>query len=216
MTYTLKRSKRKTIGLTITSQSELIVRAPRLVPKFYIDQLVKRKWDWIEKHLQKIKSRQSPQLNFVEGETIWHFGQSYQLTFEQVKKPLIINNSLILPNTTDPKSNLLAFYKNTLREYLETNVATYANQMNLSYKGLKITSAKKRLGSCNTRQNLCFSYRCAAMPTWVIDYIIVHELAHLREMNHSSRFWQVVANYYPEYKTAKKWIRENLGHIELV
>jgi hypothetical protein len=216
VTYTLKRSKRKTIGLTITANAELIVRAPRLTPKFYIDRVVQRKQAWILRHLEKVRHRQAPAPKFGEGETVWHFGQSYKITFDDLKKPILMGQNIILPKTNDPKSNLLAFYKESLQNYLLTKVDAYAAQMNLVYKGLKVTSAKKRLGSCNTRQNLCFSYRCAVMPEWVIDYIIVHELAHLREMNHSDRFWKIVATHFPDYKQAKKWIRENLEQISVV
>jgi hypothetical protein len=127
-----------------------------------------------------------------------------------------MGQDIILPKIGEPKSNLVAFYKKTLSDYLQTQTPQFAREMNLAYKGLKITSAKKRLGSCNTRQNLCFSYRNALLPSWVIDYIIVHELAHLREMNHSPRFWKIVEKHFPDYKQAKKWIKDNYKQISLV
>ncbi len=215
MTYILKRSKRKTISLTITTDAELIVRAPRLAPKFYIDHIVRQKQEWIKKHLATIQSKKPRAQKLVDGSIIWLFGNPYKLLLNQKSQDLT-TTAIKLPSALDLKKNLANFYKTNLQDYLSTKVPELAEKMNLCYQQIKVTSAKKRLGSCNTRQNLCFSYRCAVMPTWVIDYIIVHELAHLRQMNHSTRFWKIVENHFPEYKQAKKWIKENQARISAV
>lgn len=104
-------------------------------------------------------------------------------------------------------------YKKLAREMIPLRVAEFAKEYDFSYNGVKITSAMTRWGSCTSKRNLNFTYRLALAPDFVRDYVIVHELCHLRQMNHSKRFWNEVANIMPDYKTAEKWLKENGASI---
>ncbi|MCX6807530.1 MAG: M48 family metallopeptidase, partial [Patescibacteria group bacterium] len=77
------------------------------------------------------------------------------------------------------------------------------------YKQIRVTSAKKRWGSCSHKGNISFSWRLIMATPSIIDYVIVHELAHLREYNHSKKFWQFVAKIIPYYKEQRKWLKDN-------
>ncbi len=92
-------------------------------------------------------------------------------------------------------------------QVLPARVAYYAAQMGVSPTGIRITSAKKRFGSCNSRRGLCFSWRLMAYPPAAVDYVVVHELAHIRQMNHSPAFYAVVAQVLPDYRERARLLR---------
>ena len=97
--------------------------------------------------------------------------------------------------------------KKEAREYFSKKTAYYANIMGLKYGRISITSATKRFGSCNDKGNICFSYRLMLYPEAAREYVVVHELAHLCEMNHSDRFYQIVASILPDYKARKRLLK---------
>ncbi len=101
-------------------------------------------------------------------------------------------------------------YRKEARQRIEERVVCYARQMGVNYKAIRISSAKKCLGSCSYQGNLNFSWRLSLVPAQVLDYVVVHELAHLIEHNHSQRFWQKVGIFFPEYRQAKKWLKDNI------
>ena len=90
--------------------------------------------------------------------------------------------------------------KKMAKEYFSEKCSYYANLMGLSYNRITITSAKTRFGSCTSEKNICFSYRLMLYPEEAREYVVVHELAHLKELNHSSAFYRIVEKYMPDYK----------------
>lgn len=106
------------------------------------------------------------------------------------------------------------YYQQKATQIIPQRVEYYAAANGLKYKRIKINNAQKRLGSCSSRGNLNFSWRIILSPLPVIDYVICHELAHLIERNHSSRFWKKVRELNPDYKECKKWLKEN-GYVKI-
>lgn len=101
----------------------------------------------------------------------------------------------------------IARLKEQAREIIPQKVAYYAARMGISYGKVTITSAKTRFGSCSSTKDLCFSYRLMTYPDEAIDYVVVHELAHIREMNHSRRFYAIIETQLPDYKERKKLLK---------
>ena len=97
--------------------------------------------------------------------------------------------------------------KKTAKEYFEDKTAYYADIMGLTYNKITITSAKGRFGSCNTKGGICFSYRLMLYPEAAREYVVVHELAHLKEMNHSSKFYKIIERVMPDYKERKRMLK---------
>ena len=95
------------------------------------------------------------------------------------------------------------------RAEIEAGVAQQARRMRLSPKAVTIRDQKTRWGSCSSRGTLSFNWRLIMVPPTVMEYVIIHELAHMKEPNHSADFWQVVAAYYPAHKEARAWLRKN-------
>ena len=108
-------------------------------------------------------------------------------------------------NLTDEK---IAELKKTAKKILPVKVAYFANIMGLKYGRITITSAKTRFGSCSSKGNIAFSYRLIMYPEAAIDYVVVHELAHLKEMNHSPAFYKIVASVLPDYKERIKLLKK--------
>ncbi len=101
-----------------------------------------------------------------------------------------------------------SFYKKQAHDYIKTRCEELAREYGFVFKNIRITSAMARWGSCSSKKNLNFSYRLVMAPKLVIDYVIVHELCHLREMNHSKKFWKQVEQIMPEYKEHEKHLKE--------
>lgn len=100
-------------------------------------------------------------------------------------------------------------YRDKAREIYEQKVSYYAQMMGVSYGRIAIRDQKTRWGSCSGEGNLNFNWRLIFAPAGVLDYVVVHELAHRKEMNHSPRFWRVVEDTMPEYRKYQKWLKEN-------
>lgn len=98
--------------------------------------------------------------------------------------------------------------KERAAEILGEKAMRFAEAMGLKYRNVKITSANKRFGSCSSSGNICFSYRLIYYPESAIDYVVIHELAHLRHMNHGKQFYALVEKYMPDYRSAEKILRE--------
>lgn len=101
----------------------------------------------------------------------------------------------------------IGFLKKSARVYLKEKTEYYANIMGLKYSRISITSAKKRFGSCSSKGNISYSYRLMLYPEAAREYVVVHELAHLVEMNHSKKFYDVVAQILPDYKARKRLLK---------
>lgn len=113
-----------------------------------------------------------------------------------------------------PKEVMLA--KEKAGAYLKSRCPYFAEKMGVRYSKITVNKAKTRWGSCSAKGNINFTYRLLFAPEEVIDYVIVHELAHLKEMNHSQRFWDIVKDTMPDYKDRRGWLREFQMNLEIV
>lgn len=100
-------------------------------------------------------------------------------------------------------------HRELARQVLRRRAEYYAGQMQVSYGRIAVKDQKTRWGSCSSKGNLNFNWRLILAPEEVLDYVVVHELAHRREMNHSQQFWQLVESVLPDYRQRKRWLKEN-------
>ena len=172
--YTVVRSGRRTLGLQVKKDGEIIVRAPYKISQAQIDRFVKEHEEWLLKHLEKAE-KQSAALENVE-----------KLTAEEIKK-LADQACRIIPG----------------------RVAYYAPKIGVTYGGITIRNQKTRWGSCSSKGNLNFNCLLMLAPPEVIDSVVVHELCHRKEMNHSKRFYDEVLKVFPEYHQWNGWLKEH-------
>ena len=210
--YTLTRSKRKTIGLYIKG-GILEIRAPLKCPQSEIDRLITEKENWITTKLAKSKKqteqKQSFALNY--GDTIIFRGENYPLIEKAGSRAGFDGESFYVPPKMDSDliiSACVKIYTRLAKIHLAERVEVFAKQMMVSPTAVKVNSAKGRWGSCSNRKSLNFSWRLIMADDDVIDYVVVHELAHIIEMNHSAKFWAIVENVLPDYMERKSRLRK--------
>lgn len=167
--YTLIRSARKTLGLEVSREGEIIVRAPNRASRVDIEHFVEKHEAWLEKALARQSERR-----------------------EKHPEP-----------TAEEQRALIA----RAREILPSKIEKYAAIMGVTPTGVKITSAQKRFGSCSGKNSLCFSWRLMSYPEAAIDYVVVHELAHIRHKNHGKQFYDFIESVLPDYKEREKLLR---------
>ena len=212
------RSRRKTIALQVFHDARLIVRVPFSTSEKLIKKVIheKRLWILTKQEQAKEKYKKVYSKEFVNGEGFLFLGNSYKLYIvDNCEFSLIFNNEnffLSKKFLNKAKDVFIKWYKEqSYKKFLE-RVEFYSKVSGITYNKLKITNARKRWGSCSSKGNLNFTWRLIMAPLQVIDYVIVHELVHIKEKNHSKNFWNNVRIILPYYKTQKKWLKEN-GHL---
>ena len=215
----LVRSKRKTIALIIERDGSFTVRAPMRATHSAIATFIKQKEDWITRTREKIKStRPTQKKEYADGEKFMLLGSFFDLKLVTPQRPsLRFDKGFTLSRTAQIKGEVIftRWYKARALEVISERVKQYSQQYDFVPRQVKISSAKTRWGSCSSNGTLNFTWRLVMAPLEVIDYVVVHELAHLRVKNHSSKFWKVVESIYPEYKKQRKWLRENGEKLNL-
>jgi predicted metal-dependent hydrolase len=215
----LVRSKRRTIALIIERDGSFTVRAPMRAPHSAIETFIKQKEDWITRTRKKMELiRPTHEKQYFDGEKFLFLGSSFDLKLVGPQRPsLRFDNGFALSRTAQIKGEqvFVHWYKLRALEVISERVKLYSQQYGFTPKQVKISSAKTRWGSCSPSGALNFTWRLVMAPLEVVDYVVVHELAHLRVKNHSSKFWKVVESIYPEYKKQRKWLRENGEKLNL-
>jgi len=207
------RTKRKSLALQIAPDASLIIRAPQRASAATIRQAVQDKMPWILKKQRIARERFRPPVKFTDGEEFLYLGKWHKLlVVSGTSVPFVFNEKgFLLSGTYLPKAKQLfeEWYRGKAFEVIKDRVRQYAEKTGLKYSNISVTSAKKRWGSCSLKGNLNFSWRLVMTPLAVVDYVVVHELVHLEEHNHSSRFWRKVRVFLPNYSQAKQWLRNN-------
>lgn len=207
------RSKRKTIGLEIKEDASLVVRAPENVSHELICEFVRKKKAWIlgkQKLARKREAKSSKE--FVEGEGFWYLGKIYRLhVVDYQSSPLVFKDKFLLSGRCVDRARevFIDWYKEQARRQIKERVELYTRMAGVKHGKIKITSARKRWGSCGVGGNLNFSWRLIMAPLKVVDYVVVHEIAHLAERGHSRDFWAKVQAMMPDYRKARSWLKEN-------
>lgn len=208
------RSKRKTLSLKVDDNWELIVKSPFHINIETINAFVLKHKSWIDDRKKQLVEWKKL---YIEGELFYYMWEDYKLIFSQNEKKLRFDGNnfyLWLNQKANAKKLFLDFYKKHAKMYLIHRVEFISNKYWLIYNNLRISTAKTRWWSCSSAKNLSFSFKLIMAPSEVIDYVIVHELAHLKEMNHSKNFWDLVDImmkwlYYDSYKNIKNWLKLN-------
>ncbi len=213
--YNIIRSKRKTFSITIDKHKNLIIRAPIWANNEHINNLLDEKSKWIQKKFASIDYQNSKRLThtFEQGDVFPCYGQQFKLVFTDLNDIVLkTDKNLIYINYEYKKYTkelIIKWYKNQAANIIISRVYYLADQMNFKINKVKISNAKSRFGSCTSNRNLNFSWRLIIAPKPIVDYIIVHELAHTVEMNHSKKFWNIVSSILPQYKIFENWLKDN-------
>ncbi|MGI6251202.1 MAG: M48 family metallopeptidase [Anaerolineaceae bacterium] len=215
MDYEVIFSRRKRLSLSVLPGGNLVVRAPLRTRQAVIAQFVNDNRDWIAKARQKMSQLPPPPepLRFTEGAEIPYLGRRFPLRFAcKVPGGLRFAASAFFEMQTNQAKRgealLERFYREETRCLAGQMIARYAPRWQLQPKQVRVSSAQRRWGSCSAKGVVNFSYRLAMLPLDCIEYVVVHELAHLRHHNHSASFWALVAEMMPSFKERQEKIKK--------
>ncbi|MEE9911307.1 MAG: M48 family metallopeptidase [Deltaproteobacteria bacterium] len=224
--YNLIRSpkRRKTISLQIGSGSEITIYAPHFTPLAEINRFVEEKQNWIDRAIKRqAELRVLPEEKaYVTGDFFYYLGRAYPLEayFDPVENAGVVfwDNRFFLncpENKAMKKHYFISWYKKKALIHINERVDFYRSMLKLASRGVRISSAERRWGSCSQDDHLSFSFRLIMAPPQVVDYVVVHELMHIRQKNHSSKFWKLVIDVLPDYKEHRRWLRDHQHHFNL-
>lgn len=221
--FKVKRNPRRkrTIGLCIEPNGDVLIISPINTPEWRLNQLVISKGEWIIKKLNSIANNPLPkEKKFVSGETFLFLGKKLNLriipNINLEKTNVTLNGDFIdvLTDKTDKidypfiKDSLVNWYKMAAFKIITERVKYYADKMAINEPQVLIRNQKKRWGSCSTKGILRINWKIIMSPINLIDYLVVHELCHLRHMNHSDKFWKYLNSIMPDYQEREKDLKE--------
>ena len=212
--YVLRRARRRTIGLSIDHRG-LRVGAPPRTTIGEVEALIRRHGDWVAQKLNEWKTRQqSETLQISDGTVLPVLGQPLRVRLASGSNRAVWSEgstpawlTLCLRAEEDAGRILETALRRKALALFAERLAHFAAEMELTAPRLSLTAARTRWGSCSLRSGIRLNWRLIHFPEHIIDYVVIHELAHLREMNHSPRFWAVVETFCPNYKGLRQELK---------
>ena len=205
------RTDKRTLSIMINAKGELIVRAPYNYPDHKIFEFIKQKEDWIVKKQNAIRNNSYINHNVFNYTNFLFLGKELTpLISNDVKEIMINDNKLLIPakiNSDKILGKIEKWYRKVAEEVLVERVNYMANQLRLRPADVKTNNNKTRWGVCDSRGNIAINWRAIFLPPNLLDYIVVHELCHLLEFNHTPAFWSVVAKIIPDYQILRKHLK---------
>lgn len=220
VSYLFERARRRSIGFLVGNEG-LVVRAPSWVTLREVDAAVQEKGAWIVAKLQQFKQRQTEQfqqaIEWTHGAQVPFLGGTVQLCVLERGTPLheaspdVQRLPVSVPpgaSTTQVREVAEAWLKKQARALFEQRLQHFAPMLGVRWSKLSLSSASTRWGSARSDGHIRLNWRLIHLPVSQIDYVVVHELAHLREMNHSPRFWETVGEVMPDYAQRRKALKQ--------
>jgi predicted metal-dependent hydrolase len=218
--YVLKRSARRSIGFAIDSTG-LTITAPRWVTLADIETAITEKQRWIFTKLiewqTRVEQRALPKVDWKDGAEVPYLGQPVRVKLGSPQGTLAFNADdaalqVPLPLQADPqqiKDRVQGWLQGEAKRLFGERLAIYSEKLGVNYRAYALSSAATRWGSCSSDGKIRLNWRLIHFPLSIIDYVVAHELAHLREMNHSPRFWQTVESIFPEFREARQTLKSH-------
>ncbi|MDQ5941325.1 MAG: hypothetical protein QG572_138 [Pseudomonadota bacterium] len=214
--YLLRRGARRTIGLSIDHRG-LRVGAPRRTTLTEVEALIKRHSEWVVEKLDEWRTRRRPEpITLREGTRLAFLGGELELRLAIGSNRAIWGGdtlTLCLKSGVAPGAILEKALRERAREHFASRLAPLAAVLGVTVPALALSSARTRWGSCSTKSGIRLNWRLIHFPEAIIDYVVVHELAHLRHMNHGPRFWSLVEVGCPDYRAARVELQRLAAHI---
>ena len=215
VSYTLKRSgKRRSIGLRIDDDG-LAVAMPLRASEKWLHSVLQERASWIVEKLAGWQAKKPEPVLWVDGQSIQFMGEalSLRVVASLFDAPPLLQGRQLFVHVTDNANQAMIeqvvtqWYRREAEVLFRERVAHYAPMLNVSPSELKLSSARTQWGSCTVRGTVHLNWHLIKLPLRLIDYVVVHELAHLVEMNHSAAFWEVVKSACPDFKKRRGELR---------
>ena len=224
ISYTLKRSFRaRLIWLSIKHKTGLTVTIPHYYPLKHLPAYLKSNSAWILRHLDRRRDQipTAQTIDILPVNTISYLGKCITVMQERNNSgPTAVklkqNNLIISLNPSSKEQSLFElklWYRTQARRMLQTKVKKFSHQIGVDYNRIVVRDQRTRWASCSCRRNLNFNWRLMMAPEPVLDYVVVHELCHLKEMSHSKSFWNLVAHYCPQWHEHRSWLDDHCNEL---
>ncbi|MCK4624777.1 MAG: M48 family metallopeptidase [Phycisphaerae bacterium] len=213
--YSLRRSKRKTTSIYVERDGQVSVLVPEQFSDAKIDEVIEKKRYWIYQHLAEWHDLNAARVEreYVNGEGFLYLGRSYRLKLvKRQAEPLLLKNGyfclrLDAKSKSNPDDVFKDFYRKKGKKRIADRVEYFRAKMGVTPRDVRLMELKNRWASCSATGNLNFHWKCMMAPPTILDYIVVHELAHLIHPNHTDAFWNEVDKVMPNYLERKEWLR---------
>lgn len=214
--YQMVRSDRRTISITVGRDGAVTVRAPLKTPEAEIRSFVEQKQAWIRQAVQRQQEKRDAVPAFAVGGSLPYLGGSLRLQTDKVRTPVEKDGILFLPQSGEPRRHALRWLARQAESYLPQRVAYWAEIMQLKPSTLTLANPRTRWGSMKTDGSLRLNVALMHCPPALIDYVIVHELSHMRHMNHSPDFHAHTQRYLPDAKQRRAALKQLSGYLTLL
>lgn len=216
LTLEVRRSqRRRTLGLTVERDGELVIAAPASADEATLSAFVREKRLWIYRKLaEKAELHRSvPRKEFVDGEGFLYLGRSYRLKLvDEQDAPLKLVNGrfrLRRDDLPDARNTFIRWYRARGQQWLTAKVRSYTDRMEVAPSQVRVQDLGYRWGSCGKGEALYFHWKTILLPQSIVEYVVVHELAHLHIPHHTPAFWRRVERVMPDYERRKNWLAAN-------
>lgn len=220
--YRFRRARRRSIGLVI-DDGGLRVAAPGHTPIAEVEAFILEKSRWVLKKLSAWRATPKPPVvNWSDGALIALLGAPVRIELLPGRREITLREGRLgigLAPRSDPaalRRRGIAWFKCRARQLFRERLALYAGKLGLPTPALTLSNARTQWGACRKDGHVRLNWRLIHLPLHLVDYVAAHELAHLREMNHSPRFWAVVNGLYPDYKAARRQLRDCSHHLPIL
>ncbi len=213
------------VTLSMSPNKGLIVKAPQGLNKEKVEELILKKAKWIieKKSLINELVKMPIKKEFMSGENIQYLGRNYRLKIlnsEQEKVKLYRGKLFVKTNnkknSEQIKEQIIKWYKKHAKKKIKERIKIYEKKLDVTPEKIRIRKFNKRWASCTKGKKLNFNWKIIMAPMRILDYVIVHELCHLKINKHSKLFWQKVSTIIPDYKKRKEWLRINGPKLDLI
>lgn len=212
------RKRKKTISLQVRRDGTVVIQAPHYTPKGEIERIIEEKKSWLRKRIKEQQEREREKKSFTGGEAFLFLGKSYPLVIvhaggdDRQILPLTFSSEHFLlrgDHAAEARSLFTEWYRERAGEHIPERVRHFSTLLRSFPRGIRISNAACRWGSCSADNKLFFSWRLVMAPPQVIDYVILHEFVHMNEKSHSPRFWNLLEAVLPDHGKYRLWLREN-------
>jgi predicted metal-dependent hydrolase len=224
--YSVKRSnRRRTADIVVERDGQVLVRLPKRFPDVFADKLISLKKYWVLKSLAEWRTMNSSRIGreFRSGEGFLYLGSSYRLALVSGQEEtlllkdgrFLLKRSILREGSGAAQAAFRAFYIEKGQERIERRVAYYAPKVGVVTDRITVKELGYRWASCGSKASLRFHWKCMMAPPKIIDYIVVHELCHLHQRDHTQAFWNEVDKVMSDYRERRAWLKENGAALDI-
>ncbi len=213
-----RTNRKKTVSIQV-GRGRVRVIAPKRLPERQIRQILERRGPWIQAKLEIQQSLPGPR-EYVSGEPFTYLGRTYSLKVLRGFPPGVkLKNGTLAVSVPRPpaageggrgvRDQLKAWYWTRADRHLREKTRARAQALDVTPGSVSLKNYRSRWGSCGVHGDIRYNWRIIIAPPGIVDYLVVHEVCHLRHLNHSSAFWACVESQYPDYRECRAWLKAN-------